>query len=107
MKLYGQIVNNYDKNNLIIKTHPRDNIPYEQLFPGIVVFRKKVPSQLIDLVGVHFKKAITVFSSAALSFAYPIQVDWYGTEIHPKVLSIYGHYTPPSEARLCEVPKAE
>lgn len=107
VKLYKNIVSNYNGNNLIIKTHPRDNIPYEQLFPGVVVFRKKIPSQLMEFVGVHFKKAITVFSSAASSFNYPIQVDWYGTESHSKILSIYGHYTPPLGANLCSVPMVD
>lgn len=103
VELYKRIISNYNIDDLIIKTHPRDNVPYEKLFPGIPVYRKKIPSQLIEMVGVHYKKAITVFSSAAISFSYSIQVDWYGTESNDKLLNLFGHYTPPLGANVCRL----
>jgi hypothetical protein len=83
-------VNNYDRGTLLIKKHPRETFDYKILFPDIPVFEKPIPIQLFDLLGVRFKRAITVFSSAVASFDYDIKIDWYGTEISEALLKNFG-----------------
>jgi hypothetical protein len=85
-RIYRKIVNNYDHNTLLIKKHPRETFDYKSLFPDIPVFEKPIPMQLFDLLGVRFKRAITVFSSIVVSFDYDIAIDWYGTEISNTLL---------------------
>ncbi|MDR0606482.1 MAG: glycosyltransferase family 52 protein [Bacteroidales bacterium] len=89
--IYRQIIDNYNHNSILIKTHPRDFFDYKKAFPHIVVFNKIVPVQLFDLLGVKFKKAITVSSSAVTSFNYDLEIDWYGTEISDSLLKAVGH----------------
>jgi hypothetical protein len=80
-RIYNKIIDNYDRNTLLIKEHPREKFDYKQLFPDIPSFEKPVPMQLFNLLGVRFKRAITVMSSVVASFDYDIEIDWYGTEI--------------------------
>lgn len=98
--VFSKILANYSIDNLIIKKHPRDVCDYSTIVPDVKVFSKNIPSQLLDLVGVKFELAITPFSSAVLDFSYPIQIDWYGTECHPKLLEIFGKIPPSGNARM-------
>ena len=88
--LYKKILSNYDQTKVIIKPHPRDSIDYKKKFPGIAVFEKIAPMQLLDLLDIHFKIAVTISSSAVLSIPYKLKIDWYGSRIHPKLLKIEG-----------------
>lgn len=47
------------------------------------------PAELFNLLDIKFKKAITIFSTAALSDK-EIEIDFYGTEIHPKLMERFG-----------------
>jgi hypothetical protein len=90
-RIYRKIIDNYDRNSILIKIHPRDTFDYKKAFPDIAVFNKIVPAQLFDLLDVKFKKAITVSSSAVTSFPYDIEIDWYGTEVNDSLFKIFGH----------------
>jgi hypothetical protein len=89
-RIYSKIVDNYDRNTLLIKKHPRETFDYRTLFPDIPVFEKPIPMHLLDLLGVRFKKAITVSSSIVASFDYDIEIDWYGTEISEALVNRFG-----------------
>jgi hypothetical protein len=89
-RIYREIVDNYDRNTLLIKKHPRETFDYKTLFPDITLFEKPVPMHLFTLLGVHFKRAITVSSSIAASFDYAIEIDWYGTEISEDLVNKIG-----------------
>lgn len=99
--IYRNIINKYPNDKIVIKPHPRDRVDYESLIPGVCVFKKIVPSQLLDLIGVKFNKAITVCSSAVKSFSYPIEIDWYGTGIHHDLEMQMGQTPLPDNAKLC------
>lgn len=90
MEIYKKIISNYDLADLVIKTHPRDTVNYKKYFPGITVFDKKIPFQLLGLCGIKFEIAATVFSSSVYGIPSDIKVDWYGTKIHPKIEKICG-----------------
>jgi len=83
--LYREIVESYDKNKVVIKTHPRDKINYSNFFPDIEVFNKPIPMQLLSLLGVRFEKAVTVFSSSVLDFPYEIEIEKIGTSCNKKI----------------------
>jgi hypothetical protein len=89
-RIYRKIVDNYDRSTLLIKKHPREIFDYKTLFPDILVFEKTTPMHLLTLLGIRFKKAITVFSSSVASFDYDIEIDWYGTEISKVLVDGFG-----------------
>lgn len=103
IQLYKKLLNNYQQNNLVIKVHPRDVVEYEELFPKAFVYRKRVPSQLLEMMGLQNKKAITFFSSAVQNIEYPIEIDWYGTEADEKLEKKYGHCDAPAGSRVCTI----
>ena len=89
IKLYRQIVKNYDEKELIIKKHPREKTDYKTIFIKAEVLNQSFPAELFDLLDIKFKKAITIFSTAVLSDK-EIEIDFYGTEIHPKLIGRFG-----------------
>ncbi len=96
IQLYKNLIDNYPQSSIVIKVHPRDLVEYEKYFPDAVVFRKQIPSQFLGLMGLHSKKAITFFSSAVYSINKDAEIDWIGTEIHPKLYARFGHCAPPN-----------
>ena len=91
--IYVERLTKYDPDTVIIKKHPRDMVDYQKYFPDIYVFDKHAPMQLLNLIDIRYETAITILSSAVLSFPYPIHIDWIGTEIHPKLLASFGKIT--------------
>ena len=102
-RVFHQVIEHYPADDLIIKTHPRDiNYPYEKEFPGIPVFRKSIPIEMFKLLGVQFKTIITLFSTAVNQFE-DVNIEWYGTEVSPYCMRLYGHVAPPSNATVVEL----
>lgn len=99
-EVFSKIIQKYPKEGLIIKRHPRDVCDYTSIARGVTIFERNIPSQLLDLLGIRFDLAITPFSSAVLHFNYPIKIDWYGTECHPKLYDMFGHLPAPRNARI-------
>lgn len=93
IEIYRKILSKYDCNKVILKPHPRDRINYSILFPKVHVFRKVVPLQLLAIMGVRVDRVVTVTSSSALSFGDGPQIDWYGANVHPKILAGEGDRT--------------
>jgi hypothetical protein len=93
IEMYRMIIKNIDKSKLVIKSHPREVTDYTLFFPDICVFTKKVPMQLLDILGIRFKVAYTVSSTAALSFPYELEKKYFGYGIHPKLIN-YGKTHP-------------
>lgn len=82
--MYKQQLENIDISKLVIKPHPREETDYTKFFPGVMVFRKKVPVELMSLLGVTFRKVYTVTSTAAYEFKNSEIVFW-GNEINAKL----------------------
>lgn len=89
IELYRQIIKNYDEKELIIKKHPREKTDYRVIFPKVEVLDQSFPAELFKLLDIKLKKAITIFSTAVLSDK-EIEIDFYGTEIHPKLVERFG-----------------
>lgn len=93
-RIYSDIINKYPKDKLIIKVHPRDTFMYENISSEITIVRGSIPSQLFDLLGIHFQCAATVFSTSVLSIPYPIKIDWWGTKISEELYRKLGDIQP-------------
>lgn len=89
--LYKDLIKGCDYNQIIIKTHPREIlVPYEKIFPGVYVFNKKVPMQLLKLLNLNYKKVYTLFSTSAFDFMDSAEIIFAGTEVHPNCVKRYG-----------------
>ena len=89
ISLYKTIIGNYDQEKLVIKTHPRETTNYRDYFPNIEVFNENYPSEILDVLGIRFEKAVTIFSTAVYVYSKE-NIIFYGTKIHPKLLSRFG-----------------
>lgn len=89
IELYSKIIKNYKEETLVIKQHPKDKTDYKKIFPDIEVLDQNFPAELFSLLDMKFEKAITLFSTAVLSDKN-IKIDFYGTEVHPKILKRFG-----------------
>ena len=87
--LYKTIIGNYDQEKLVIKTHPRETTNYRDYFPNIEVFSEHYPSEILDVLGIRFEKVVTIFSTAVYVYSKE-NIIFYGTKIHPKLLSRFG-----------------
>lgn len=101
IEIFKRIISQYERNNIIIKIHPRDTTKYERYFPEIAIYRKRIPSQLLDLIGIRFEKAVTLFSSAVDEFTYPIDIDWYGTDFDERLKEKWGTIACPPNVTEC------
>lgn len=83
IRIYRELLTPYinDKNRILIKRHPRENLDYSQYFPDIQVITKPFPMELFYLVGVKFKVALTYNSTAILSFPYDLKKVVYDKNI--------------------------
>ena len=89
IEIYTNVIKNYKKETLVIKQHPREKTDYKKIFPDIEILNQSFPAELFNLLDIKFEKAVTLFSTAALSNKN-IEVDFYGTEVHPKILKRFG-----------------
>lgn len=89
-ELHQKIFQHYDHSQLLIKTHPRDHFDYAKYFPDIAIYRKPVNVELLSLLNVSLKRAVTICSAAVYSFPESVEVDWFGPEVHPKIKAVAG-----------------
>lgn len=90
LNLLNRLFEHYNHQDILIKTHPRDTFDYSKYFSKMPVYSKSVNSQLLKLIGLTPKRVVTFFSSAVEIFPETIECDCYGTDIHPKVYTMYG-----------------
>lgn len=81
INIYRKVLENYPHEKVVIKTHPREITDYQKYFPDILIFDKKIPLELLTFMGAKFKTAVSISSTAALSFNYDLQIDWIDTKI--------------------------
>lgn len=90
VELLEKIFSHYDRTQLLIKTHPRDHFDYRKYFPQVALFDKPVNVELLSVLNFSFKKAVTISSAAVFSLPESIELDWFGTGIHPKIYAVSG-----------------
>lgn len=90
VKIYSKIIKKYSKDKLIIKTHPREKTDYKNIFQDYLVLDNPFPFEILTLLNIEFNKVVTLFSTAALGLGKEVEVDFYGTEVHMKILERFG-----------------
>lgn len=88
--LYSKILNKYQQKNVVIKPHPREKTDYSDYFLECCVMKEKYPVELMIFNGLKIDRAVTLFSTAIFSLNKMVKVDFYGTEVHPKLLEKFG-----------------
>ena len=83
-EIWKKIITKYPIDEIIVKPHPRDQYEYEKDVENLFVFRKKIPSQLFEVLNLEFDKAVTTFSSAVFGLNAN-EIDWYGTEVSESI----------------------
>ena len=89
-EIYRPYIERDIDTGIVIKPHPRDRYDYKKHFPGVEILNSKAPMQLLSAMGVEFKKAITVCSSAVSALPDNTEIVWIGAKINPKILKVYG-----------------
>ncbi len=71
-QIFEDIIEEYCQGcRVFIKTHPRDILDYEKEFPDQIIIKGKFPLEVMNLIaGVHFHKAISVFTQAIYSMEF-------------------------------------
>lgn len=91
--LYSEIISKYEKEEIIIKKHPREKTNYKKIFKEILIIEDNFPAEFFFLLDIKFKKIITIFSTIAATLGKNIEnieIDFYGTEINEKLLKKFG-----------------
>lgn len=92
-EVYRKILDGVDYSNLVIKTHPRDTVDYSKYFPGVLVFNKVVPMELLSLLDVDFDDAYTISTTAVFSLPSTTNIHFSGTTVHPVIEGYCGRVT--------------
>ena len=103
LEVIRKLIDKYRGEKFLIKTHQTDDFDYESHFPEVPVFRKKIPSQLIDMLGIRYQKVITFGSASVCNYNYPVEVDWYGYNPFPSIYKSVGDLIPPKNATICKI----
>lgn len=90
IKIYSKIIKKYSKDKLIIKIHPREKTDYKEIFKDCLILDNPFPFEIMNLLDIKFKKAVTLFSTAALNLGENTTVDFYGTEVNNKIFKRFG-----------------
>ncbi|CAI9430268.1 hypothetical protein MSHRCOH1_08705 [Candidatus Ornithobacterium hominis] len=73
ISFYKGIIEKENKS-VLIKTHPAEKTDYKKYFPETTIFENPIPFEIFELLGIQFKRAYTISSTAALNFNYPIEI---------------------------------
>lgn len=91
-EIYQGIINQYNAEDVVIKTHPRDTMDYRGMFPDVMVYSKKMPAELFSLIGLYFTDAYTINSTSIFSFPKKCKKHLLGFKCHPELLNVYGQF---------------
>lgn len=80
----------YNPENILIKTHPRDTIDYKKFFKEYQVLQSSIPMELLNVFGFNFDTAITISSNAIFSLPDKTHKIILGHECHPVLLEKMG-----------------
>lgn len=90
--LYKNILEQYKEENIILKPHPRDKTDYSTLQRQYKckIVKSHIPTELLALIGVNIKTAVTFFSSSVYIFNQYSKIIWLGTEDFPALKAQFG-----------------
>ena len=96
-EMLRKIIADYGASRILLKTHYRSTMNYRELFPDVYVWDKFTPMELLTLCGVKFNTAVTVNSTAVLSFPEDMRINWLAENMESKYFS---HLSPESRRNM-------
>ena len=97
VEMLRKIIADYGASRILLKTHYRSTTNYRELFPEVYVWDKSTPMELLTLCGVRFNEAVTVNSTAVLSFPENVRINWLAEDMKSKYFS---HLSPGSRRNM-------
>lgn len=94
IKMYKDILMERGIKKIYIKGHPREVTDYSKAFGNdieVINISKDFPVELLPLLGLEFKKTITIFSTAAYFFKKYGEVEFIGTKPYKKLYEAFGN----------------
>lgn len=64
IEIYRKLLSGYDESKVLIKVHPREKTDYSNYFPKAQILWTPCPMELLTLLGLSVKRAISVNSTA-------------------------------------------
>lgn len=64
IEIYRKGISRYKDEEILIKTHPRNNIDFKRYFPSIAIIDKPFPVNLLYYMGCEFNYVLSIQSSA-------------------------------------------
>jgi len=95
--IYKPYIDKYGADNVLVKLHPRDKFDYKKYFPGIATLQTKAPQQLLSVMGIKFKTAITICSTAVSAMGKDCEIVWIGADVDKRILDAYGYVRKPDQ----------
>lgn len=80
----------WKNDGFVIKPHPRDKFDYKKNFPDAIIMNCKAPMQLLNTMGLTFKRAITVSSTAVSDLPPETELIWIGNTVNEKLVKTLG-----------------
>lgn len=90
IEIYRKVMEKYPEDQIVIKPHPREKTDYREYFPNSYVMKEKYPIELLTIMGINITRAVTLFSTAAFGLGKDVKIDFYGSEVHEKLLKRFG-----------------
>ena len=82
INIYREIIDKYP--NLVIKTHPREQKNYNEIFDNVTIIDTPFPFELLKYVGIKFSKIITLYSTVAVNLKDECEIEIYDKKTSSK-----------------------
>ena len=83
IEVYRKLLSGYDEWKVLIKVHPREKTDYSYYFPKAQILQTPCPMELLMLLGLSVKKAISVNSTAIFNLGNSVEKIISGYDITP------------------------
>ncbi|MDD2970557.1 MAG: glycosyltransferase family 52 [Lachnospiraceae bacterium] len=85
-QIFDDIIEEYCRGcRIFIKPHPRDVLDYERMYPDQIVIKGKFPLEVMNLIeGIHFHRAISVFTQSIYSMEFVDEIVFLGEDFMDK-----------------------
>lgn len=86
ISIYKKMIGKYERENIVIKSHPRDERDFKKIFPDYTIIEGSFPVELLNIIGIKPKKVLTVLSTGAFNFQ-DSEIEIYDGEFKNKKLN--------------------
>lgn len=68
LNIYNEVMKKFNKYQVIIKPHPRDDKDYKKIYPQVTIIEKTFPIEILSLIGVNPTVVSSIVSASVLTF---------------------------------------